>query len=109
MSFFCCVNVLFYVCKTLMNFESLFYKFESSSCFTNLSPVRVLQVQSSPRFTTCQFGHEPESYKELRAKQELKRNETLSSAKSFQRVMHLSTDCPGGTTPGHPGTLQKQF
>ena len=35
---------------------------------------------------TPPFANEPESYKEFRAKQELIRNEMLSSAKRFQRV-----------------------
>ena len=42
------------------------------------------------------FANEPESYKELRAKQELKRNELLSSTRRFQRVSEREdrTDVP---------------
>ena len=38
------------------------YKLQLYPRFTNLSPVRVLQVQSSPRFTTCQQKQQYHSF-----------------------------------------------
>ena len=62
----------------------------------NPSPSAGSDVYVKGEKYTPPFANEPESYKELRAKQELKRNEMLSSAKRFQRVSERQdrTDVP---------------
>ena len=62
----------------------------------NPSPSAESDVYVKGEMYTPPFANEPESYKELRAKQELKRNEMLSSAKRFQRVSERQdrTDVP---------------
>ena len=62
----------------------------------NPSPSAESDVYVKGEKYTPPFANEPESYKELRAKQELKRNEMLSSAKRFQRVSERQdrTDVP---------------
>ena len=62
----------------------------------NPSPSAESDVYVKGEKYTPPFANEPESYKELREKQELKRNEMLSSVKRFQRVSERQdrTDVP---------------